>query len=192
MCPDCGPIDRDIQLETSVAAERAENIHVGAGSTKEGFVALRPCVAEVDPVAGTEQCCNILRHKVQTDPRLLTLRVDGSLYFVNVRYLEDYILNRVTGDTALQDVILMCSAVDKTDMSPLESLEVTKHRLHETGIHLNLSKVKAPVMCHLIRSDFLQERTGSVYLSEYDAFRALGSPDRSQATTFAERETHVE
>ena len=41
MCHDYGPNGRDIQWETTVADERAYNIHVGNGATREGFVTLR-------------------------------------------------------------------------------------------------------------------------------------------------------
>ena len=41
MCHDYGPNGRDIQWETTVADERAYNIHVGNGATREGFVKLR-------------------------------------------------------------------------------------------------------------------------------------------------------
>ena len=41
MCHDYGPNGRDIQWETTVAEEKAHNIHVGQGSTKESFVAFR-------------------------------------------------------------------------------------------------------------------------------------------------------
>jgi glyoxylase-like metal-dependent hydrolase (beta-lactamase superfamily II) len=41
MCHDYGPNGRDIQWETTVAAERAHNIHVGMGTTKEQFVQFR-------------------------------------------------------------------------------------------------------------------------------------------------------
>jgi glyoxylase-like metal-dependent hydrolase (beta-lactamase superfamily II) len=41
MCHDYGPNGRDIQWETSVAEEKAHNIHVGGGKTKEEFVAFR-------------------------------------------------------------------------------------------------------------------------------------------------------
>lgn len=137
----------------------------------------RPHVAEVGLVLGSEHFRNILRHKVQTDPRLLTLRVDGSLYFANARFLEDYVLSRTSGETALKDVVLMCSAVDEIDMSALESLEVINHRLDEMGIRFNLSEVKGPVMDRLKRSDFLQALTGSIYLSQYEAYCALGGLD---------------
>lgn len=41
MCHDYGPNGRDIQWETSVAEEKAHNIHVGAGKTREDFIAFR-------------------------------------------------------------------------------------------------------------------------------------------------------
>lgn len=41
MCHDYGPNGRDIQWETSVAEEKAHNIHVGAGKSREAFVKFR-------------------------------------------------------------------------------------------------------------------------------------------------------
>ena len=41
MCHDYGPGGRDIQWETTVADEKANNIHVGGGKTKEDFVKFR-------------------------------------------------------------------------------------------------------------------------------------------------------
>jgi glyoxylase-like metal-dependent hydrolase (beta-lactamase superfamily II) len=41
MCHDYGPNGRDIRWETTVAEERAHNIHVGGGATREDFIAFR-------------------------------------------------------------------------------------------------------------------------------------------------------
>ncbi|QFT59325.1 putative metallo-hydrolase [Sulfitobacter sp. THAF37] len=41
MCHDYGPNGRDIQWETTVADERAHNIHVGGGKTREDFIKFR-------------------------------------------------------------------------------------------------------------------------------------------------------
>ncbi len=41
MCHDYGPNGRDIQWETTVADEKAHNIHVGNGRSKEEFVQMR-------------------------------------------------------------------------------------------------------------------------------------------------------
>ncbi|WP_294608120.1 MBL fold metallo-hydrolase [uncultured Roseovarius sp.] len=41
MCHDYGPNGRDIQWETTVAEEKAHNIHVGGGKTREDFIKFR-------------------------------------------------------------------------------------------------------------------------------------------------------
>ncbi|HKL45302.1 MAG TPA: sulfate permease [Roseovarius sp.] len=133
----------------------------------------RPHVAEVGLVPGTQHFRNILRHEVETDPALLTLRVDQSLYFANARFLEDLIQDRIAEDCALRHVVLMCSAVNEIDFSALESLEAINERLKAAGITLHLSEVKGPVMDRLKRSHFLDEMGGQVFLSQYDAWRHL-------------------
>jgi SulP family sulfate permease len=136
----------------------------------------KPHIAEVGCVPGTQHFRNINRHDVQTNPAILTLRIDESLYFVNARYLEDYVLDRVVRDKAIKDVILMCSAVNDIDFSALESLESLSARLSDMGIRLSMSEVKGPVMDHLQRSDFLTHMTGKVYLSQYEAIESLRDP----------------
>jgi SulP family sulfate permease len=76
-------------------------------------------------------------------------------------------------DCALHHVVLMCSAVNEIDFSALESLEAINERLKAAGITLHLSEVKGPVMDRLRRSHFLDELTGKVFLSQYDAWTAL-------------------
>ena len=133
----------------------------------------RPHIAEVGLVPGTQHFRNILRHKVETHPEVLTIRIDESLYFANARFLEDHVYDRVVPDRALKHVVLMCSAVNEIDMSALESLEAINHRLQTLGISLHLSEVKGPVMDRLQRAHFLEELTGRVFLSQYDAMLAL-------------------
>ncbi|CRK76480.1 Beta-lactamase hydrolase-like protein [Nereida ignava] len=41
MCHDYGPNGRDIQWETTVADEKANNIHVGGDKTREDFIKFR-------------------------------------------------------------------------------------------------------------------------------------------------------
>ncbi len=146
----------------------------------------RPHIAEVGLVPGTQHFRNVLRHKVVTHPEVLTIRIDESLYFANARFLEDYVYDRVVPDRALRHVILMCSAVNEIDMSALESLEAINHRLRGLGITLHLSEVKGPVMDRLQRAHFLDELTGRVFLSQYDAMLALTPGARASASEAAE------
>ncbi|PRY76467.1 SulP family inorganic anion transporter [Marivita geojedonensis] len=133
----------------------------------------RPHVAEIGLVPGTQHFRNINRHKVATDPTVLSLRVDESLYFVNARFLEDLIQSRVSDGCAIKHVILMFSAVNEVDFSALESLESINHRLTDLGIGLHLSEVKGPVMDRLYQTHFLRDLNGDVFLSQYDAWKAL-------------------
>lgn len=133
----------------------------------------RPHIAEVGLVPGTQHFRNINRHKVETDPSLLTLRVDESLYFVNSRFLEDLVLSRVTNGCPIRDVVLMMSAVNEVDFSALETLEELNRRLKDMNVRLHLSEVKGPVMDRLKRSHFLDQLTGRVFLSQWDAWRQL-------------------
>ncbi|WP_281968713.1 SulP family inorganic anion transporter [Roseovarius nanhaiticus] len=135
----------------------------------------RPHIAEVGRIKGTEHFRNIHRHAVETDPAVVTLRVDESLYFANARFLEDHILTRVTEDKALRHVILQCSAINEIDLSALESLEAINLRLKEMGLALHLSEVKGPVMDRLKRSHFLDALTGRVFLSQHEAVAALSN-----------------
>jgi len=148
-------------------------IGVSAGVALSIFLFLyktsRPHVAEVGLVPGTQHFRNILRHEVETHPELVTLRIDESLYFANARFLEDYVYDRIACDEPIKHVVLLCSAVNEIDMSALESLEEINHRLSDVGIKLHLSEVKGPVMDRLKRSHFLDELTGNVYLSHYEA-----------------------
>ncbi|MBU2960596.1 sulfate permease [Citreicella sp. C3M06] len=142
----------------------------------------KPHVAEVGLVPGTHHFRNVKRHKVDTLPDVLTLRVDESLYFVNARFLEEYVLGKVAICDDLRHVVLMFPAVNDVDMSALETLEELNTRLGENGIDLHLTEVKGPVMDKLKRSHFLDALTGQVFLSQYDAWVALkGGEDLAAA-----------
>ncbi len=142
----------------------------------------RPHVAEVGLVPGSQHFRNINRHSVLTDPECVTLRIDESLYFANARRMEDLILARVHKDRdQLKHVILMCSAVNEVDFSALESLEAINHRLADMDITLHLSEVKGPVMDRLQRSHFLDDLTGQVFLSQYEAYEALNCGKNRQS-----------
>jgi SulP family sulfate permease len=133
----------------------------------------QPHVAEVGLVPGTQHFRNIHRHAVDTDESLLTIRIDESLYFPNARFLEDYVLDRISDDTGIRNVVLMCSAVNVIDYSALEALEALNERLKDLGITLHLSEVKGPVTDRLKRTHFLDDLTGEVFLSQFDAWVAL-------------------
>jgi SulP family sulfate permease len=128
----------------------------------------------------------VKRHTVVTDPEILSLRVDESLYFPNARFLEEYVNEAVAANPVVRHVILECPAVNTIDYSALESLEAINHRLKDGGITLHLSEVKGPVMDRLKRSHLLEELTGKVHLTQYDAVASI-DPELARRTIEATR-----
>jgi SulP family sulfate permease len=146
----------------------------------------RPHVAVVGQVPGTEHFRNVTRHAVVTDPEIVSLRVDASLYFPNARFLEERVNEAVAANPAARHVILVCPAVNTIDASALESLEAINRRLEDGGITFHLSEVKGPVLDRLSRSHFLEELTGKIHLTQYDAVRSI-KPDLARRALAAPR-----
>jgi SulP family sulfate permease len=146
----------------------------------------RPHVAVLGQLPGTMTFRNVTRHAAVTTPEILSLRVDASLYFPNARFLEDLINQSVTTNPAVRHIILECPAVNTIDSSALESLAAINQRLKAGGITLHLSEVKGPVMDRLQRSHFLQELTGKVHLTQFDAVSSI-NPELARQTLQAER-----
>ncbi|MDB4111812.1 sulfate permease [Yoonia sp.] len=168
-----------ILVTLSVGVEAGVSAGVALSILMHLYVSSRPHIAEVGLVRGTEHFRNIHRHTVQTDPRILTLRLDESLYFANARFLEDVILARLAGDDQIEHIILQCSAINEIDLSALETLEAINEQLSDMGVKLHLSEVKGPVMDRLEHGHFLEHLSGKVFMSQYEAACFAGlKPDR--------------
>lgn len=141
------------------------------------FRTSRPHSAVVGRVPGTEHFRNIQRHKVETSAHVTFLRVDESLYFANARFLEERVMDLVTRQPDLQDLVLVCPAVNLIDASALESLEAINERLTDAGVRLHLSEVKGPVMDRLKSTQLLSRLGGQVFLSTFEAWRSLVLPE---------------
>lgn len=148
----------------------------------------RPHVAVVGQIPGTTHFRNVKRHKVDTDPQILSLRVDESLYFPNARFLEDLVNNSVAGNPEIKHLILECPAINGIDSSALESLEAINLRLKDGGIKFHLSEVKGPIMDQLKRSHFLNALTGEVHLTQYEAVASInpGQAEKTRDAIFKE------
>lgn len=135
----------------------------------------RPHMAVVGQVPGSEHYRNVLRHDVLTDPHILSVRVDESLYFANARFLEDAVYDLVAKNKDIEHVLLQCSAINAIDMSALESIEALNHRLKDVGVSFHLTEVKGPVMDRLERTDLTSQLTGKIFLSHHCAVLELRS-----------------
>lgn len=141
----------------------------------------QPHIAVVGQLPGSQHFRNVERFAVVQSPKVLSVRVDESLYFPNARYLEDRIAELVGQHPRAEHLVLMCPGVNLIDASALESLEVIAERLGTAGIQLHLSEVKGPVMDRLRRTEFLQHFAGRVFISQYEALLALDPQTTQQA-----------
>lgn len=117
----------------------------------------RPHVAVVGRIGTSEQYRNITRHDVATETGVLAVRVDESLYFANVRGLEERLISAVAADPSLRHLLLVCSGINYIDATGLDSLRSCHSCLEDAGVTLNLAEVKGPVADQLERAGFLKE-----------------------------------
>jgi SulP family sulfate permease len=130
----------------------------------------RPHIAIVGRVPGTEHFRNILRHKVDTLPNLLALRVDESLFFANASLVQSHIEVCVATHPNVDYVLLLCPAVNQIDSTALEALTQLQISLSAKGIKFMLAEVKGPVMDRLHGTQLGQALEGLIFLSAHDAF----------------------
>ncbi|TVQ65782.1 MAG: sulfate permease [Oceanospirillales bacterium] len=133
----------------------------------------RPHYAVIGRLPNTEHFRNVERYDVEVDDRIALLRIDESLYFANSRYLEDVVMDIVINQPKLNHLVLTCQAVNLIDSSALDSLRTINKRLKDSGVQMHLAEVKGPVMDRLKKTDFLDEMSGVVYMSTYDAWKVL-------------------
>lgn len=134
----------------------------------------RPHTAIVGRIPGTEHFRNIKRHHVETWPGLVLMRVDRSLFFANINYVDDLVAEQVAEHPELKHLVIICSAMNSIDYSAVEALEQLADSLHRAGIGLHLAEVKGPVMDRL--EHYGIERwlsPGKVFLSTEEAVQCL-------------------
>lgn len=141
----------------------------------------RPHIAIVGRVPGTEHFRNVERHRVETVPGLLAVRVDESLFFANAHHLEERIEHLVAGDPSIRRVLLVCSAVNQIDATALEVLTQLVTSLAARDVEFALAEVKGPVMDRLASTPLGARLAGRVFLSTHDAFARAGASVWRQA-----------
>lgn len=132
-----------------------------------------PHIAVVGRVPGTEHFRNIARHAVATEPDLIAVRVDESLYFANSEILQDTIESLVAAQPRARHVLLVCSAINQIDATALGVLTDLENSLARRGIALLLSEVKGPVLDRLQKTALGQSLQGRVFLSTHQAFESV-------------------
>lgn len=133
----------------------------------------RPHIAVVGLVEGTQHFRNIQRHQVSTSDRVLSLRIDENLTFLNANSFKGHLINEISLNDQLQHVIINCSSISAIDLSALEMLEDLNVELAKLDIRLHFAEVKGPVMDKLQASKLMTHLSGRIYLTHFQAIQDL-------------------
>lgn len=138
----------------------------------------QPHIAVVGRIPGTEHYRNIKRHSVETWPHLLLLRIDESITFANINYIESFINAELRRQPDIKHIVLIFTSISDIDTTALEVLENLNHNLQASNMTLHLSEAKGPVLDKLEKTDFLRQlRPGKAFFHTEDAVRELGEDD---------------
>ncbi|MSP28498.1 MAG: sulfate permease [Methylococcales bacterium] len=133
----------------------------------------QPHIAVVGRVPNTEHYRNIKRYQVETWQHLLFIRIDESLTFSNINYIEDFLLVELQRQPDTQHIVLIFASVNDIDTTALEALESLNHAQHKMNRTLHLAEVKGPVLDKLQKTELLNELSGEVFFRTEDAVKQL-------------------
>ncbi|MGZ4981017.1 MAG: SulP family inorganic anion transporter [Methylobacter sp.] len=137
----------------------------------------QPHIAVVGRIPGTEHYRNIKRHNVETWPHLLLLRIDESITFANINYIEEFINAKLRQQPGIKHIVLIFTSISDIDATALEELEKLNRTLQASKTTLHISEAKGPVLDKLEKTDFLRQlQPGRVFFHTEDAVRGLCKP----------------
>ncbi len=133
-----------------------------------------PNIAVVGRLPHSTEFRSIERHKVETWPEILLVRVDENLYFANVGHVQDIITRELQRRPGIKHLVLVMSGVGFVDSSALKVLQVAVDTLRESGVTIHLADVKGPVLDRLRRTKiFEQIAPGQLFPTPQMAVTAL-------------------
>jgi len=115
-------------------------------------------------------------HNLPTSRHVAAIRFDGSLYFANVPYFEDAVLEQVARHPEARYVLIVGDGINEIDASGEEVIRHLVQRLRDSGVTLVFSGLKHQVLQVMERTG-LSELVGpqNLYRTEDLALEAIHS-----------------
>lgn len=85
-------------------------------------------------------------HNLPVSENIIAMRYDGSLYFANVPYFEDAILEAVSNNPQAKHLLIVSDGINQLDASGDEVIHHVVERLRSSGIRVVFSGVKKQVL----------------------------------------------
>jgi SulP family sulfate permease len=134
-----------------------------------------PHIAEVGR-ASSGYFRNVKRLNVETHKHTVFLRIDENLFFANIQYIENYIMDRCDVKHDVKHLVLIFSSVSSIDESALETLENLILNLRGSGVTLHFSDVKGIIQDKLRLTNIFNTLTpGKLFFTADEAMDYLKS-----------------
>lgn len=85
-------------------------------------------------------------HNLPVSDYIIAIRYDGSLYFANVSYFEDTILEAVSNNPRATHILIVANGINQLDASGDEVIHHIVERLRSNGIRIVFSGMKKQVI----------------------------------------------
>ncbi len=85
-------------------------------------------------------------HNLPVSENIIAIRYDGSLYFANVSYFEDAILEAVSNNPRARHILIVSNGINQLDASGDEVIHHIVERLRANGIRVVFSGLKKQVI----------------------------------------------
>ncbi|OLO28505.1 sodium-independent anion transporter [Alkalihalophilus pseudofirmus] len=134
-----------------------------------------PHIAELGYLKEENVFRNIKRYpKAKVDPEVMIFRIDASLYFANMTFLEDKLCERVGEKPETKWIILDFSGVNSIDAVAIHSLEEIMESCKKGDVQFLFAGIKGPVLDLLKKANWHEKYGESLsYLSVEHALKAI-------------------
>lgn len=111
---------------------------------------------------------------IPTSPHIIAMRFDGSLYFANVSFFEDTVLEAVANKPNAKYLLVVGDAINQLDASGEEVVHHLVERLREVGVEIVFSGLKKQVL-DVMRATGLFEliSQANIFATEDQAIAAI-------------------
>ena len=112
--------------------------------------------------------------ELPTSEHVVAMRFDGQLYFANVSYFEDMVLEAVAAHPKARYLLVVGNGINQLDATGEEAIRAIQERLHEGGVTLVFSGLKKQVL-DVMRSTGLYDEIGEkhFFATEDQALAAI-------------------
>lgn len=134
-----------------------QGILIGVGFSLLVFIwrSAYPHVAELGYLKEEKVFRNIKRYpEAQIDPEIMIFRIDASLYFANMTFLEDKLAERLAEKPQTKWIVLDFSSVNSIDAVAIHSLEEIMDSYREGNIEFLLAGVKNIIKDYLHKAEW--------------------------------------